>query len=104
MDQHLLAIDRANVGSGRQHGDHHLGVLDRLGHRWRSRTTGLHRARHGGVGQVEGLHRVLRLGLVGGHPAAHVAEADESDAGHDRVSGSGVHSSPGGKGAKISSS
>jgi hypothetical protein len=35
-----------------------------------------------GLGEVEGDDLVARLGLVGGHPAAHVAETDEGDASH----------------------
>jgi hypothetical protein len=30
-------------------------------------------------GEVERPHRMIRLGQVRGHPAAHVAEADEGD-------------------------
>jgi hypothetical protein len=35
-----------------------------------------------GFRQVEGVDRVPGLGLIGGHAAAHVAQADEGDAGH----------------------
>src|SRR5271170_1594824 len=46
---------------------------------------------------------MTRLGLIGGHAAAHVAEADECDFGQVRSS-NGVHSSFDGSGAKMSSS
>src|SRR5690242_3727685 len=66
----------------RQHGDDDVGVLDRLDHREGGRTTGFLRARHGGFRKVEGDDLIARLGLVGGHAASHVAEADECDFRH----------------------
>jgi len=72
------------VRPGGQHGDDHLGVLDRLGHRGNGAAPGLGGALQRGGRQVEGGDVMPGLGLIGGHAAAHVAETDEGDASHLR--------------------
>ena len=82
VGQHVLLVDLAHMLAGRQHGDDDLGVLHRLGGARGLVGALLDRRRDRGIGEIEGRHVMLRLGEIGGHRAAHVAETDEGDFRH----------------------
>ena len=78
-----LVIDRQDVLSGRQHGDHHVRAFHGrrcAGHR---RDAVVPRGRKVFRHQVEALHGMPRFDEVRGHGVAHIAEADEGDGGHE---------------------
>ena len=62
-----------------EHRHHRIDPLDRLAHRSKRLRTVVAGTRRGFVGQVEGAHLVSRPDQIRGHPAAHVAEADEGN-------------------------
>src|SRR5579859_626277 len=78
-----VEVGAAHMRAGRQHGDDHLGIGDRLGGRGRGDAAGGGEGLDRGLSHVEagdlmpGLDQVLR------HRAAHVAEADKCNLAHD---------------------
>jgi hypothetical protein len=72
-------MDRLHDFAIGQHGDDRLDIrtgLARIGEgRAAIRLRSVERVR----AQVEGVHRMPRLHEIRGHPAAHIAEADEGD-------------------------
>ena len=80
--RHIVVEDRADMPGGREHGDDDVSIPDRFGGRGSSGTTTFDRVAHRLGDEVEGADLMPRLGEVRGHPAAHVAKADECDACH----------------------
>src|SRR3954452_1613614 len=69
---------------GRQHGDDDVGVLHGFRRRGRRGAAALSRVLNGLRYEIERANIVPRFGEVRRHPAAHVAQADECDACHQR--------------------
>ena len=85
---HALAQEHgAHVGAHRQHGDDEVDLLGRILHRCRALGARLDDEVHRLLVEVEHLQAVARPDQVARHQAAHVADADESHACHDVLSG-----------------
>jgi hypothetical protein len=96
------AIDQQGAGWGRadhlvfdhvthdcpvgQHRHHHVGACHGIGHGGTGRAARFLRGSERGRGQIERAHLVARLGEVGGHAAAHVAQANECNCRHGSLS------------------
>src|SRR3546814_3710011 len=70
------------MGTGGQHRDDRLGILGRLLGRADGQASFLLRAIERVLREIEGVHVMALFREIGRHPAAHVAEPDETDACH----------------------
>ena len=86
MRQDVFVIDFPHMRAGGQHGDNRVCVLDRLGHASGRMRPGSDNLLHGGFRKVERQHLAPADNLPRSHAAAHIAKADECDAGHDENS------------------
>lgn len=75
----------------RQHGDNSVGVLHRVRDIGSLAATACAGPRERLAREIESGDGVARLDEVGGHGAAHIAEADECDVGHSFFPEGGVH-------------
>ena len=67
----------------RQHGDHHVGAMCRLGRAGRHLATIVRERYEGRVVQVVAGDDMACLDQIGGHRPTHVTEFDEADFRHD---------------------
>ncbi|MGY4427909.1 hypothetical protein ACVWWO_000386 [Bradyrhizobium sp. F1.13.1] len=81
LQQPMLAVNgRLDMGRVRQHGDDDVGTLRSIGRVLGPGRAFLDDISHGGLVEIERVHRVPRLEKVAHHLHAHRADADEADA------------------------
>jgi hypothetical protein len=73
------------VATRGEHGDHRLRTFRRCARIRDRQASGLLRGVQRGLGQIERVHVVPRLGEVRRHTPAHIAEPDETDPCHERL-------------------